>query len=209
MELRPRISIRDSLAARGLILGAGVGLGAALCYLLVLVPIVLILGPAVDAVAAGQPVIMAGFDGDLILPAAVITALVVGFVAGVLPASVAGGIAGFGIGFVLQLTIHRRRPARSSDHAPPGRADPADRQPGWPAWLIGTAVSLFVGAAAAFVATLTVPGELVWSSSGLMILWLPVLIFAVAGGPFARLLPQRADRKRLAETPVRPRRAAN
>ncbi len=214
MELRPRISIRDSLATRGLILGAGLGLAVALCYLTVLVTVVLVLGPIVDGIITGQPVIVDGFGGDFSGTAAVITATVAGFVVGVLPATAAGALAGFGIGALLQLTAGRRRPARALGHDSPSRAapDPAavDRsRPDLRSWLTGTMVTCLVGVVTVIVIVTLAPAELVWSSTGLMIIWLPVLIFALAGGPFAVGLQRAALRKRSVQTSARPRRAAD
>ncbi len=202
MELGPRNSNRDSLPTRGLALGAGLGLGAALHYLTLYAAAVLVVGPIVNGVLTGQPVgMVAPLDVSLIALAAVINLLVIAFVVGVLPATAAGAVAALGIGAMLRMVARRQRSARSSveDSPFPVEAGPGPvdrRRSDRRAWLIGTAVTCLVGlAVVTAIGTVTQP-DLVWSPISLLVVWLPVLIFVLTGGPFAMGLQRAAIRDR-------------
>ena len=73
-------------------------------------------------------------------------------------------------------------------------------------WLAGTVTTCLVGAAAVIIIASAIP-DLIWAAEGLPIVWIPVMIFALTGGPFALWLRGRSSRTATAR-PVQPRRAA-
>jgi hypothetical protein len=207
MELKPRISIRDSPAFRGLVFGAVLGLGVALCYLVLLLVIGVFVAPVVDGLVTGYQVSV-----DLFTAGVALISGAVGFVAGVLPAAVAGAVAGGIIGALLPLIARRRGPARAADdRSALPRKQAASRSNGiqteWWVWLTGTVTNGLVGAAAVIIIAATTQ-DLVWTPTGLPIVWIPVLIFTLTGGPYALWLRGRSLPGRSPERSVQPRRAA-
>ena len=204
MELKPRIAIRDSAAFRGLVYGTAFGAGFALCYLTLFLIIGVFIAPIVEGLVAGQPANIDLYTGTI----AVLSGAI-GFVVGVLPAAVAGAVAGSAIGALLPVISRRRGPARAAGDPAPSRAHRgADgRRVEWRVWLTGTATTCLVGAAALIIIAPLVP-DLIWTAEGWPIVWIPVLIFALSGGPFGLWLRGESTRRPSTERPVQPRRAA-
>jgi hypothetical protein len=207
LELKPRISIRDSPAFRGLVFGAVLGLAVALCYLALLLVIGVFIAPVVDGLVTGYQVSV-----DLFTAMVALLSGAVGIVAGVLPAAVAGAVAGGVIGALLPLIARRRGPARAADDRSASRRTQAPShadgiQTEWWVWLTGTVTNGLVGAAAVIIIAATTQ-DLVWTPTGLPIVWIPVLIFTLTGGPYALWLRGRSLHRRSAEKSAQPRRAA-
>ncbi|GAB3757328.1 hypothetical protein [Microlunatus parietis] len=165
LELQPGPLIPDSLPVRGALFGAAIGFGGSLCYLMVS----MIIGYApvlVAELANTWPI-----TGPQLPTTPMIAAfyLIVALLYGVLPATVAGLVAGAIIGLILRL----RPPQPLAE------------------WLTGTlvcvaALAVLVGVFAAFLPDL--------AGSGLAAVFLaPSLIFVLAGGPFAILLRRYAE----------------
>lgn len=174
MRLGPARSFRTSLAFRGLAFGSGAGLGVACWYLQNLLLIGGFLAPAVNGLVAGRPT-----DVNLFSVGVAVLSGAFGWVAGVLPATVAGAVAGGVIGALLAVI------------APPGQQG---SRPDWEALWTGTAVTSLVGGVAVIIVALTTQ-DLVLTPTGLAVVWIPAASLALAGGPFAVWLRRYAARR--------------
>ncbi len=165
LEFGPQPS-RILALARGFFVGAGTALGSALVYLWVTVAIASL--SQVFYGLTGHPVDSSPFLNSVI---GVVLVVIGGVVVGVLPATVAGGLAGAAIG--LQQSLFGRRQGHMA------------------AAVTGMLICCLVAAGAVGLFALAIP-EGVTVETNSPSVWLPVAIFVLAGAPFTWLFRRLA-----------------
>ncbi len=162
LEFGPQPSSRILALARGFLVGAGIGFGSALVYLWLIVGI----GTTAQVLynLTGHSVYSYPIENFAIVASFVVIG---GVVVGVLPATVAGGLAGAAIG--LQQSLFGRRQGHMA------------------AAVTGMLICCMVAASAVGLFALAIP-EGVTVETNAPSVWLPVAIFVLAGAPFTWLI---------------------